>query len=182
MPLPIEITYFNAQPVDDNIQLNWSTSTEINIDYFTIQRSKDIDSFSELLRVQGSRNSNIQRNYTAIDEQPFYGNTYYRLQQTDFDGKNKFSDIIMVHFKKTIPFTIYPNPFRTTISVVIDDISQKKNNCELKIYNVLGEEMINTTLTEPLTTIETGNLSSGMYFYEVFRNFELVKSGRLISK
>jgi hypothetical protein len=182
VPLPIELLSFKARPVGSIVQLNWSTASEINNDYFTIQRSSDAESFIEVLKVKGNGNSSIIRNYMAIDEQPFYGNTYYRLKQTDFNGTSKFHDIIVVHLKKSSPYTIYPNPFSTTISIVMDDISQKTNNSELKIYNVLGQEMMSAILKERLTTLATGNLLAGMYFYKVLRNFEIVQSGCLISK
>ena len=179
--LPIELISFKAQPVGSSIQLNWSTASETNNDYFTIHRSNDASSFKEVIRVEGSGNSNSVRHYTAIDDQPLNGNTYYRLQQTDYDGTSKFSDIIVVHFEKSVALTIYPNPFNTTITVAIDDISQKMSKYELKIFNVSGKEIMSTILTERLTTLATGKLYSGMYIYTVLYNKEILQSGRMIS-
>jgi hypothetical protein len=179
--LPIDLMSFTAQPIGSTIELNWSTASELNNDYYTIQRSNGTDSFSELLRVQGSGNSNIIHYYTAFDEQPFYGNIFYRLQQTDFDGISKFSNVIVVNFKNSFPYSIYPNPFSATLSVVIDDILQNNNNCNLKIYNALGKEMMSAILTERITILETGNLLTGMYFYKIFNNLEIIQSGHLFS-
>ena len=62
--------------------------------------------------------------------------------------------------------TIFPNPFTIHITIKMNNALQI-NNCEFKIYNVLGEEIMNTTITKQLTTLETSNLPSGIYFYTV---------------
>jgi len=77
--------------------------------------------------------------------------------------------------------TIYPNPFTTSIDIVVNDVSQI-NNCKLKIYNVLGEEVVNTIITEKLTTLVTSNLTSGIYMYKVIGNNKTIQTGKLISK
>jgi hypothetical protein len=76
---------------------------------------------------------------------------------------------------------IYPNPFTKSIDIVVNDISQI-NNCKLKIYNALGEEVVNTIITEKLTTLKTSNLNSGIYLYKVLVNDKTIKTGKLISK
>jgi hypothetical protein len=77
--------------------------------------------------------------------------------------------------------TIYPNPFSTSTTIVINDKVQL-NHCEIKIYNVLGEEVMNTNITGETTTIETGNLVSGIYFYTLVNNGKTVQSGKLVSQ
>ena len=77
--------------------------------------------------------------------------------------------------------TIYQNPFTTSIDIRINDASQL-NNCELRIYNVLGEEVINTILTKQLTTLETSHFTSGIYMYKVIGNNKTIQRGKLISK
>ena len=77
--------------------------------------------------------------------------------------------------------TIYPNPFMKSINILINDGSQI-NKSELKIYNVLGEEVLNSTLTQQFTILATGMLPSGIYFYKVIENEKTIQSGRLISQ
>ena len=77
--------------------------------------------------------------------------------------------------------TIYPNPFSMYTTIVINDESQI-NEYELRIYNVLGEEMINTIVTKQLTTLNTSHLPSGIYFYKVVANDKTIQSGKLISQ
>ncbi|HBG71153.1 MAG: hypothetical protein A2W93_02385 [Bacteroidetes bacterium GWF2_43_63] len=181
-PMPIVLTSFEGQSVGSSIQLNWSTATETNNDYFTIQRSNDAVSFQDLLRIEGAGNSNVIHQYSAIDLQPFDGAVFYRLMQTDFDGTTTFSDVIVVHFAKTTPFTVFPNPFSTSATFVLDDMLIETKNFELKIYNVMGKEMMSSILTDRLTTLATGDLTPGIYLYKITSNGEMIQSGRLISE
>lgn len=77
--------------------------------------------------------------------------------------------------------TIYPNPFRKYAVITINDASQI-NNAGLKMYNVLGEEVMNINITQQSTTLETGNLPSGIYFYQLINNNRLIQSGKLIAQ
>jgi hypothetical protein len=77
--------------------------------------------------------------------------------------------------------TIFPNPFGTSATITINDATQF-NNFELKIYNDMGAEMMHTTITRPLTTIETGYLPSGIYFYNITSQNKLIQSGKLVSQ
>ncbi|MEK6614744.1 MAG: ice-binding family protein [Bacteroidota bacterium] len=77
--------------------------------------------------------------------------------------------------------TIYPNPFNTSATVKINDASHI-NASELRIYNVLGEEIMNVLITKELTRLETINLPSGLYFYKITSNNKTVQSGKLISQ
>jgi hypothetical protein len=77
-------------------------------------------------------------------------------------------------------FSIYPNPFSTSITIMTNDVS-KINNCELMIYNVLGEVVRNIILTTQATTLETSNFPSGIYFYKVIVNGKTTQSGKLVS-
>lgn len=77
--------------------------------------------------------------------------------------------------------TIYPNPFSTSITIMINDAAQI-NSYEMRIYNVLGAEVMNTTLTKQLTTLETSNLPSGIYFYKITGNNKTIQSGKLVSQ
>jgi len=75
----------------------------------------------------------------------------------------------------------YPNPFSTYTTITINDASQI-NKTELRIYNILGKVVINTTITKKTTTLKTINLPSGIYFYKMISNDRIIRSGKLISQ
>ena len=76
--------------------------------------------------------------------------------------------------------TIYPNPFKTSMTIMINDESLVYV-VEFKLYNILGIDLINKTLVRNITKLETSNLPSGIYFYKLICNGKTIQSGRLIS-
>ncbi len=114
--LPIELSLFQVKAFRDNVRLDWTTSTEINNEYFTIERSIDGIEFDRLDRVEGAGNSTELRKYSYIDHSPVTGRSYYRLKQTDYDGKFSYSEIKSVSFgvenNSILQIeSISPNPF-----------------------------------------------------------------------
>ncbi len=114
-PLPIELVYFTANPRENYVELNWKTATQINNDYFVIEKSKDASNWSQLVIVKGAGTTNTPIEYLEIDNNPFEGINYYRLKQVDFDGKFSYSQIVAVEFKKQLSVSanepvIFPNP------------------------------------------------------------------------
>lgn len=112
-PLPIGLLNFEAQVALNEVVLTWSTLTETNNDYFTIERSLNSKDFNPLAQLPGAGNSNQLLNYKLIDEQPYEGISYYRLKQTDFDGKSSYSEIKTVNIANNTynsNFNVYPNP------------------------------------------------------------------------
>ncbi|MHB8262003.1 MAG: ice-binding family protein [Bacteroidia bacterium] len=89
---------------------------------------------------------------------------------------------ILSHNVANAAATIYPNPFSTSVTISINDASQI-NNCELRIYTILGAEVVNTTITKQLITLETSNFSSGVYFFKIIDNTnKVIQSGKLIAQ
>ncbi|HEX2617964.1 MAG TPA: T9SS type A sorting domain-containing protein, partial [Flavobacteriales bacterium] len=95
-PLPIQLLHFGAVPDGREVALEWTTSTETDNAYFTVERSSDLQLFAGLLQVPGAGNSQQLLHYTARDPFPFMGLGYYRLRQTDFNGASTVSDIVPV--------------------------------------------------------------------------------------
>lgn len=97
-PLPISLLSFNAVPKGNTVLCNWVTASELNNDYFTIERSADGSFFEAIGIVDGAGNSNEELNYQFTDYQPFNGVSYYRLKQTDFDGTVTYTNMVAVQF------------------------------------------------------------------------------------
>jgi len=77
--------------------------------------------------------------------------------------------------------TVSPNPFKTSATIVLNNPSNTKNYT-FKIYNVMGKEVLSTTLAKQATTLKTSDLNSGIYFYKVMDQNKTVQSGKLISQ
>lgn len=161
--LPVEFLEFKVSNINDEIaRLNWTTATEINNDFFTIQRSEDGINFEDLGNVQGAGNSNNIIKYEFDDKEPLIGVSYYRIKQTDFDGSIDYSDIKSVVFNKTNEIILYPNPSNLGY-INIEGIDA---NTYISVVNDLGQLVFFEQKTSDINTpfkLETKNLSSGLY-------------------
>ena len=132
--LPIKLIRFNAEINSNNVELFWSTASEINNDFFTLEKSKDGINWSAFAEQPGAGNSNTILNYKGLDYNPYQGVSYYRLKQTDFDGKFEYSNIISIKNINKSSISISPNPFN--YQLIVDGISSKNI---IKIYSADGK-------------------------------------------
>lgn len=111
-PLPVELINFTATEKDNEyVELNWQTASEIDNDYFSVQKSKDGISWIEIDQVLGAGTS-VQTNvYSINDYTPYMGTSYYRLEQFDFNGSSEYSNIDAVTFRGLELMNLYPNPY-----------------------------------------------------------------------
>lgn len=103
-PLPVDWLSFSATRQADEVLLQWQTATEINNHYFTVLRSHNGLDFAPLAQLPGAGNSNRILSYAFADSQPLPGVSYYKIRQTDFDGKTDYSKILAV----ALPTTLEP--------------------------------------------------------------------------
>jgi hypothetical protein len=94
-PLPIELVSFAAGCTGNNEQISWSTASELNNDYFTVERCDDGINFNSIGRVNGSGTTSQTHNYSFSDPNPVLSSTYYRLRQTDYNGVTTTSNVIV---------------------------------------------------------------------------------------
>jgi len=176
-PLPVELTSFSANISERNVNLQWTTATEINNYGFEIQRSVKTYNWEVLGFIEGHGNSNSPKAYSFTDNNISSTGTYsYRLKKIDNDGSYEFSKTIGVDIGTPITLELrqnYPNPFNpsTTISFTFPE----SGNVSLKIFNTLGEEI--TTLVNGYTeagiysyNFNAENLPSGFYIYQLKTN------------
>lgn len=130
--LPIELVFFSGTNKERNNFLYWSTTTETNNDYFTIERSADGVHWEYIGSVDGANTSYSIHNYSFIDYSPYLPITYYRLKQTDFDGQTKLSNIISIKCcNENSNYFIYPNPITDAINISINQISNEEITVEI---------------------------------------------------
>ena len=175
-PLPVELTSFSAKFIGNNIELSWSTATELNNKGFDIERSIDNKTFSKIGFVSGFGTTTEKKYYTFVDGNTSNGIYFYRLNQIDFDGSANYSQVISSDIFTPTQFELkqnYPNPFNpsTTISYSIPIASL----VEITIYNILGEvinELVNENKEAGTYYINwnAGNENSGVYFLKIETN------------
>jgi hypothetical protein len=108
--LPVELVSFFASSSNHGVQLVWKTASELNNDYFTIERSNGGEKFEEVLKVKGMGTKVTETSYSSKDTAPFKGISYYRLKQTDFDGRFSYSNVVSVSIDGTDLWSVFPNP------------------------------------------------------------------------
>ena len=120
--------------------------------------------------VKGAGNSNTHLNYATIDQNPFTGLSYYRLNQVDFHGKNTYSQIQSVEFNhtKTFSFDVFPNPNDgNSMNLVLD--GSENGEVLVVVYDVTGKEsytkvLITSESDHSVYAIDTANrLAPGIY-------------------
>ena len=136
--LPIELLSFDAiHRNNQEVQLSWITLSEINNDYFTLERSTNGLKWNEIQRIKGAGNSKEMLHYRYVDRYPLAGISYYRLKQTDFDGSFTYSKIKSVRInqpKQTLTVTYSSfSPHLVTIE------GDAENLRVLQVYNKLGQ-------------------------------------------
>jgi PKD repeat protein len=171
IPLPIKLIYFKASSPDNKTVLTeWSTATETNNDFFTLERSNDAINFEAIGQVKGAGNSNSKLEYSFIDDNPLSGISYYRLRQTDFDGKFSFSGIVAVAIgdNNNLGFTVFPNPANTVLNCLLAGAGEKVT---INITDVSGKILISNEINSHdgsyLHTIDIKSLSAGFYFIKL---------------
>jgi hypothetical protein len=180
--LPVELLSFDAKAANSNCILHWETASEINNDYFTIQRSVDGNTFEDVGKVKGAGNSTSIIDYTYIDKNPVCSTCYYRLNQVDYDGKSSLSKIIRVNFESSefaLSATVvdYEN---NSIKIYLN--SSRDENVVYRICDLPGRIISSGSKTTGKGTntieIDTKYFSHGIYFLSL-NNEEKILSEKI---
>jgi hypothetical protein len=135
--LPVELLYFDAYSANNEIELFWSTASEINSDIFIVERTRDGIEFEEVTRMKAAGNSITTLNYKAVDKNPYAGLSYYRLRQVDFDGKTYDSKLVVAkHISSVTDVQLFPNPSKENALVKL--VSEFATDGTLQVINSLG--------------------------------------------
>jgi hypothetical protein len=146
--LPIELLSFNSEIKPDRINLLWTTGTEINNDYFTIERSREMTAWEVLGFVDGAGDSSVPIDYSYSDLNPLDGLAYYRLKQTDFDGKFKYYGPVAAHYDlgmDGLDFKVMKQYHEWIIAVPSDGVYQ------VEVYTLTGRRLISEKVENTLT-------------------------------
>ncbi|MEX2597605.1 MAG: T9SS type A sorting domain-containing protein [Salibacteraceae bacterium] len=136
--LPIELISFHVSEFEDYYLLTWKTAAEINNDFFTLYNSDDGDEWLEILEISGAGKSNQEKTYESQVQRDETIGSYFKLQQTDFDGS--FETVAYVMAQDGIddykPSTmVWPNP---TNDIFYIDLTNYRGSIDILLYNLSG--------------------------------------------
>ncbi len=179
-PLPIELLSFTGKNNGNVNELHWITATETNNDYFTLEHSNDAINFTPIATTDGAGNSNKIIQYENNDRNP-YNLTFYRLKQTDFDGKETYSEVISVDKQFTELVEIYPNPAADIISI---SLGETLSSFFIEIYDLAGKKIISQQL-ETISrnaTFDVSSLQEGFYMINILseQHGKLIYNSKLV--
>jgi predicted esterase len=169
--LPVVWKDFSALSTGKAVQLKWTIASQVNVEKYFVQRSTDGRNFSSIAQVAPIRDNGSLLVYQYTDNHPPAGEVFYRIYQTDLDGKSSYSSIKNVRVNQTIAaMQAFPNPFGSQLTIDLKDITE---SVEVKLQDAQGR-------TLRTSRIEAGNsarsnivlsglngLGGGMYYVVV---------------
>jgi hypothetical protein len=180
VPLPVTLSHFEAICSNDEKLIEWSTASEINNDYFVVEKSYDAISFFDLETVQGNGNSNTTNNYSVIDLDNSTATIYYRLKQVDFNGVATYHNITSVKCNSNSEFSVNNIVFvNGTLDFNINTTTNER--VAIKFYDykgrIISSQNETITLGDNPFRIQNRNLNSSIYLLSIVgeQNFYSVK-------
>lgn len=175
---PLTLNSFAGSLVGGKASLRWSSSNEINVNGFAIEKSNDGKTFSQLDFVAAKNASS--NSYIYSDAIATTGATYYRLKIIDKDGSFKYSAIVSLNNKQSIKLDVYPNPVVTT---AILSHTKASNGATISIVTVEGKKVIQYNVETGATqsNVDVSKLTKGNYLV-VFENAGIRSSSKFIKQ
>jgi hypothetical protein len=160
--MPVEFSKFLATAIKNTSILSFATASETNNDFFTIERSADGTSFDAIGEIKGAGNSNTTLSYEFTDKKPFAGVNYYRIKQTDYDGKFSYTDIKSVRHNMYGNLSITPRTTEGRLQITTD-----AEDYTLDVYNVAGQQVKSYPSLSLDQSISIDELTAGLYYIKV---------------
>jgi hypothetical protein len=162
--LPVSLLSFKATALKSGgVQLQWQTASESNNDFFSVMRSKDAVGWEQAVRVAGAGNSTSLKSYEATDGNPHPGVSFYRLKQTDFNGRTTYSQTVKLTVKKEILIKVDATHHRVIITGLA--LSEKDFN----VYSLSGQSLTGQAIVVSATSgglvLDVSALPSQIYIF-----------------
>lgn len=189
-PLPVTITTFTGRynAIREVNELDWTTASEVNNDYFEIERSIDNGEFEVIGKVTGRGQSNVETTYNFDDADINLNGVYtYRLRQVDYDGKMTQVGYVVIRKdgKGGSVTSIYPNPSASDIQIEIK--VSEGSQVRADVYDRTGRLVIQGLINRVVegvdgikTTINGGELNAGVYIVLINIDGELTSHKLII--
>lgn len=160
--MPVELVYFNAEVVNASVVLTWETASELNNDFFMVERLiEGEDKFETVATIRGAGISKNAIQYEYTDYSPLDGRSYYRLSQVDFDGTVTHFDIVSVVTER-MALKVYPNPTTEYLFLLGAKMNSTISVNDIQHGNQLRQFEVQELLPGQLG-IDVRDLDSGVY-------------------
>ncbi len=178
VPLPVTLTDFTGTKITNGHQLNWTTATEVNTNYFNIERSGNNGATWQTIgQVAAQGNSTEKQTYNFLDRQPLTKNLY-RLQMVDFDGSSQYSSVVALEQSIT-GFQLkaaYPNPMGEQLTLELSN--DNGETVDLSVVDIYGKTVYQQNLAASRETqtlaIQLPNLAPGLYYLQLNNGLEQI--------
>jgi hypothetical protein len=173
-PLPVSWLDVSAECIQGNMTIKWSTATEQNSDYFTLEKSLDGTNFTTVATMKAAGNSNTAKNYSAVDYDAYSGTSFYRVKETDFNGDFSYSSIITVSGCNRDNIVIYSTEGGASIN--INALEDGQYNIEM--YDLLGKKIVNEVKNVYAGSnhikFAPDNVASAIYVVKVYNSSNII--------
>ncbi|KXX72078.1 hypothetical protein AVL50_02860 [Flammeovirga sp. SJP92] len=164
--LPITLKSFEVERKEDELLFRWITAQEVDNDYFKLEGSSDKKHSKVLAKIEGAGNSNVEIKYAhTLSKEQWNKYQFFRLKQTDFDGKYSYSSWIHVEHNETpnkFDYIIYPNPSSLAINVKMTALANETIKT-YQIFDLNGKRYHSTSWNPTHHTIDISSLPKGIY-------------------
>lgn len=168
--LPVELVALDAKQQKENVVIEWTTASEINNDYFQIQRSGNGEDYQNIGMVEGNGNSNQLMDYRFVDKFPMRLFNYYRINQVDFNGDNELHGPVVVHFNSEEKVQVLNLDNHLKIN-----LNKSSGQLQVKLYDLNGKIRYTKETSGNNVVIPTGKLNSGIYIVQVDSDDNLIR-------
>jgi hypothetical protein len=170
---PVTLLLFNGILKGAIVDLNWKTSSEINNRGFEVLRSNSAQTSWEKVGFVAGKNVATESNYSLTDYAPLKGINVYKLRQLDFDGVERFSNLVNINnTDKSVVISTYPNPFTDKINVIFNDVTLL--NTIAQVRSITGVTVATVMLNNYRKEIGLNKLAAGTYFIS-FANGQVIR-------
>ncbi len=184
-PTPVTFVDVTAKQKGAGVSIDWSTSQEINNNYFEVERSGDGNSgWQTAGHVPGAGNSQVAHQYNAFDANPLSGVNYYRIKQVDRDGKSSYSKTVSLRVENAgSRVSVVANPFHGNLKIQFSGVAQQ---VQARLIDITGKQVAreswnvsNGESTQQFSNLS--NLQNGIYILSVLnKNGEILFNGKVI--
>jgi len=174
--LPVVFSDFSGTSNHNANQLSWTTASEVNNDYFSLERSQDGISYEEITKVRSQGNSNQKTRYSHNDVAIFTADKYYyRIIQYDLDGTKYVHSKVLI-LNGVAPKTklhIFPVPVKDLITLQFDN--ENNTDYSILVYAMTGDLILEKQISSRQRQIDLSALTNGMYTIAIVKDHEILK-------